>query len=63
MCKCYSRAYAFMNILPSASHVIILYRSFFSRETIFADFSDFGTILENRNHELHGQWPGEIGNL
>ena len=29
------------------------------------DFTDFGTILENENHELHGgygQWPGEIGN-
>ena len=34
---------------------------FFFRETIFADF---GTILENKNCELHGgygQWPSEIG--
>ena len=41
------------------------YRSFFSRETIFADFVDFGTILENWNCKLYGgygQWPGEIGN-
>ena len=39
---------------------------FFSRETIFADFKDFGTILEDKNRELHGgygQWPSEIGNL
>ena len=34
----------------------------FLRETVFVDF---GTILENKSHELHGgygQWPSEIGN-
>ena len=41
----------------------ILYRSFFLREIVF---TDFGTILENKNCKLHGgygQWPGKIGNL
>ena len=51
--------------LSGTVYNILPYGSFFSREAIFADFTDFETILKNKNHELHGgygQWPGEIGN-
>ena len=44
--------------------VLLSMGPFFSRETIFVDFADFGIILKKKPRKLHGgygQWPSEIG--